>query len=72
VWEDHINKDPKVLHTFKNKLPLEWATHKTKPRFYFKRNWLVSSKRKPASKLPGMHCRWSGNRVPRATERADM
>lgn len=72
MWEDHINKDPTVLRTFENKLSLEWATHKPTSRFYFKRNWLVYSKRKPASKLQGTHCGWSANRVPRATERADL
>lgn len=54
-WEDHVNKDLWILHPAENKLSLEWATNEATFRFYFKRNWLVYSKRKPASKLSGMH-----------------
>lgn len=71
VWEDHVNKDPKVFPTHENKLSLEWATHRSTSKFYFKRSWLVYSNRKPASKLLCMAVDDWGS-IPRAINRAHL
>lgn len=36
MCKDHINKDPKILRTFEDKMSLEGAIQKTTSRFYFK------------------------------------
>mgnify|MGYP001855889919 CR=1 FL=1 len=59
VWEDCVNKDPKVFLTCENKLSLEWAIHRSTSRFYFKRSLLVYSCRTTMydREWPGKHCK---------------